>query len=81
MVGSEFGDFSFWWLFPIVMMALCFFMMRGRKGGSICGFSSRHKERNLINASDSPMDILDKRYALGEISEEEYKEKKSVLDH
>jgi len=27
------------------------------------------------------VDILDKRYALGEISKEEYKEKKGVLDH
>ncbi len=81
MAGSEFGDFSFWWLFPFVMIALCFFMMRGRRGGSICGFDSQHKERNLINGSDSPMDILDKRYVLGEISEEEYKEKKRILDH
>ncbi len=81
MAGSEFGDFSFWWLFPLVMIALCFFMMRGRRGGSICGFSSHHKESNLINASDSPMDILDKRYALGEINEEEYKKKKRILDH
>lgn len=59
MFGSEFCDFSFWWLFPLVMIALCFFMMRGRKGGSICGFSSHNEERNLINASDSPMDILE----------------------
>jgi len=81
MAGSEFGDFSFWWLFPLVMIALCFFMMRGRRGESICGFGSHHKESKLINASDSPMDILDKRYALGEISEEEYKERKCTLDH
>ena len=78
--GSEFCGFSFWWIFPVIMIALCFFMMRGRRGGSICGFESHHKERNLINISDSPMDILDKRYALGEMSEEEYKEKKSILD-
>jgi len=81
MVGSGFCGFSFWWIFPVVMIALCFFMMWGRRGGSICGFGSHHKERNLINASDSPIDILDKRYALGEISEEEYKEKKCTLDH
>ena len=81
MAGSEFCDFSFWWIFPVVMIALCFFMMRGRRRGSICGFGPRHKGPDLINASDSPMDILDKRYALGEMSEEEYKNKKRILDH
>ena len=81
MAGSEFCGFSFWWIFPVVMIALCFFMMRGRRSGSICGFGPRHKGHNLINASDSPMDILDKRYALGEMSEEEYKNRKRILDH
>ena len=81
MAGSEFCSFSFWWIFPVVMMALCFFMMRGRRSGSICGFGPRHEGHNLINASDSPMDILDKRYALGEMSEEEYKNKKRIFDH
>ena len=81
MAGSEFCDFSLWWIFPVVMIALCFFMMRGRRSGSICGFGPRHKGHNLINASDSPMDILDKRYALGEMSEEEYKNRKRILDH
>ena len=80
MAGSEFCGFSFWWIFPVVMIALCFFMMRGRRGGSICGFGSHHKKHNLTNISDSPINILDKRYALGEMSEEEYKEKKSILD-
>ncbi len=81
MVGSEFCDFLFWWIFPVVMVALCFFIMRKRGGQMMCGLGSHHKERNLINASDSPMNILDKRYALGEISEKEYREKKRILDH
>jgi uncharacterized membrane protein len=37
--------YGFWWIFPIimlVMMALCFFMMRGRMGAMMCrpGFRS-----------------------------------------
>jgi len=79
MFGSEFFDFSLWWIFPLVMIALCFFMMRGRKGSIMCGFGSRHAESDRISASDSATDILDKRYALGEISKEEYEEKKNAL--
>ena len=80
MSGSEFGDFSFWWLFPLVMMALCFFMMRGRKGSVMCGFGSREQDTRGIKASDSAKDILDKRFALGEIDRQEYEEKKQLID-
>jgi hypothetical protein len=38
MYGSEFFDFSFWWIWPIIMIALCFFMGRGRRGFNMCGF-------------------------------------------
>ena len=74
------SDFSYWWLFPIAMMALCFFMMRGRKGQMMCGFGPRDEDSQSINASDSARDILDKRFALGEIDKEEYEEKKRVLN-
>jgi uncharacterized membrane protein len=73
MFGSECFDFSFWWIFPVVMIALCFFMMRGRMGMMMCGSSSH------INVSDSPTDILKKRYVLNEISREEYEERKRDL--
>ena len=79
MFWSEFSDGSLWWLFPLVMMALCFFMMRGRKGSMMCGFGSHDEDDHRKNASDSAMDILDKRYAIGEIDKEEYAEKKRIL--
>ena len=73
------SDFSYWWLFPLAMIALCFFMMRGRKGQMMCGFGTRDEDIQRINASDSARDILDKRFALGEINKEEYEEIKKHL--
>jgi uncharacterized membrane protein len=80
MFGSEIFNFSLWWLFPLAMIALCFLMMRGRKGSMMCGFGSSDKDSHRINASDSARDILDKRFARGEIDKEEYQEKKRILN-
>ena len=79
MFGPEFSSFSLWWICPILMIAMCFFMMRGRKGSMMCGFGSRGTDSHHIGASDSALDILDKRYACGEINREEYEEKKSSI--
>ncbi len=72
--------YGFWWIFPlimIIMMALCFFMMRGRMGSMMfrpgCRSSGSHGE----DASDPTVDVLDRRYAQGEINKGEYNEKKS----
>jgi len=79
MYGSEFFNASLWWIFPILMIAMCFFMMKGRRGSMRCGFGFRDKNRNRISTSDSATDILDKRYVSGEIDREEYEEKKRTL--
>ncbi|UCH22024.1 MAG: SHOCT domain-containing protein [Deltaproteobacteria bacterium] len=78
MYWSEVSSGSLWWIFPLAMIALCFFMLR-KRGGSMCGFGSRDEDNKHISDSDSASDILDKRYALGEISKEEYEEKKITL--
>lgn len=63
------NGFHWWWLIPITMMVLCFLMMRGREGCMV-------RKVRFSQAGESAREILDKRYALGEISKEEYDEKK-----
>ena len=70
---------SFWWIFPIVMMLLCFFMMRGRWGSMMCGCGPRSIYRWRTDDQDSALEILDRRYAAGEIDQAEYMERKRHL--
>ena len=79
MYGSEWHAFSFWWIFPVVMMVLCFFMMRGRRGAMMCGFGSRGREWRQSRDAESAMDILARRYAAGDIDKAEYEEKRRTL--
>lgn len=78
MFGSEIVSFAYWWIFPLIMIGLCFFMMKGKRG-SMCGFGSHGTRSRPIDPPESAKDILDKRYALGEISKEEYEEKKNAI--
>jgi putative membrane protein len=79
MLGAEAFDFSLWWICPVVMIALCYFMMRRGRGSMMCGFGSHDTDSGSVKDSGSAMDILDKRYALGEINKEEYEEAKETL--
>jgi len=79
MYCSEFTNFSYWWIFPILMMVLCFLMMRGRRRPMMYGFGSRDVENGKDRVTDSALDILNKRYASGEINKKEYEEKKRTL--
>jgi uncharacterized membrane protein len=78
MYGTELWAFSFWWIFPLLMMVLCFFMMRRRWGSMMFGFGSRSFDRQS-KEPDSARNIFDRRYASGEIDKVEYKEKMRTL--
>lgn len=60
------------WIFPIIVIAILFFR---RRGHSPCDCSNDHtKKRN------SAREILDRRYANGEINQEEYLRIKKDLE-
>ncbi len=65
--GPFWNGFQWWWLIPIAMMVLCFFMMRGH--GCMMG-------RSNYSRDESAKEILDKRFAKGEIGKEEYEDMK-----
>ncbi len=71
MLGSEGFAIPFWWIIPLIIIVLCFFMMRGAMGCMRGG----HRR----GSSDSALEILNRRYASGEIDKKEYDEKKRTL--
>jgi putative membrane protein len=81
--GCCFG-FGWWWIIPvamIIMMALCFFIMRGRMSCITCGpFTRTSRDSSWDGRSESAREILDKRYARGEIGKEEYEEKQRDIE-
>lgn len=73
--------FGWWWIFPVAMILLCIFMSRRRKGFmSSCCAPRGNEDVPSRSTTDSASQILDKRYALGEISKEEYEEKKKDIE-
>lgn len=64
------GGFGYMWIFPLLFLAVFFYFMRGMFGGG-GGMHSKDPE--------TPRQILDRRFAAGEISKEEYEEMKTTL--
>ena len=79
--------FGWWWIIPLIMIAFCLcmmFMLRRRMPGMMGGMMrppglEPQSQGGPIAPTDSAKDILDKRYGLGEISKDEYEERKRAL--
>lgn len=77
--------FQGWWIIPMIfffMIFLCFMFFMTRNKGFRPPWLMNQDNRsrsNSINSSDSPLDIIKKRYANGEISKAEYEEMKKDL--
>lgn len=76
-----------WWICPLMMLfmfvffaAICF-AFRGRRGhwGPPWRWMGEYTEGRGEGAGDSPLDILNKRYARGEIDKREYAEIKAAI--
>ena len=61
---------TYWWIIPLGMMLLCFFGMRGK---GMCGWRD---DRDRVESS---LEILNRRYASGEIDRTEYEEMKKAI--
>lgn len=67
------GWFPMMWIFPLVFLVVIMIFLFGRGGRTMCG------GREMRDRSDSAKEILDRRYASGEISEDEYQRMKKNL--
>ena len=81
------GPGYFWWggmwIFPVIMIIVCiimFYLIFGR-GGFRPPWKDNDKYQSGTGGSETPLDVLKKRYARGEISRDEFAQmKKDITD-
>lgn len=71
MTGYEFCE-GYWWIFFLVMIFFCLVFMRRDCSRWMCGWNNNSQ-------GESALDILNKRYANGDIDQSEYEEKKGRI--
>jgi putative membrane protein len=87
MWGGGYGWHG-WWMFPMMMLcmiaffAVIFFLARALCGRGLCGHGCHHggpSSRTLGDPNFSALQILNERFARGEIQKEEYADKKATI--
>jgi putative membrane protein len=86
-MGAYDGGWHFWWMFPMVIFffVVCGIMLMFARsafgyGGPFRGDHGWHiRDRFSGDATRSALEILNERFARGEIQKEEYAEKKAAL--
>ncbi len=74
MMDGWWGPFPMMWIFPLIfLVVMVIFLFRGN-GWPMCG------GRRMNDREESVKEILDRRYARGEISREEYQQMKKDLE-
>lgn len=80
-MGPENFSFQGWWIIPMIfcfaMMVFMFFGRGRRSFGPGCFLNN--EETSGRDSSESALDILNTRYAKGEISKNDYEEMKNNL--
>lgn len=68
------GGFPLMWIFPLIFLIVMVFFLFRSGGMPMCGSHGTHKRE------ESARELLDQRYARGEISREEYLQIKKDLE-
>jgi len=74
------GGWGFWWIFPLFMFLMmigcvAFFFFGHRSGGG----HMHRGDRSWGDPTSSALQILNERFAKGEIQKQEYQEKKTAI--
>ena len=77
------GHWGFWWVFPLIMVftviACVAMLLLGHRAGGGGGRPNWGPGRSWGDPTHSALQILNERFAKGEIQKQEYEERKAAI--